>query len=199
MTNKCSVYRLFADNLPQRADKIALIDGDTGRSLTYGGLADKIDEVADHLDRVGVAPGDRVVIHVRKGVGEVAAMLGTAKVGAVVVNVNVQWTPEQLAYVAADCQARALIVGHERLRHVSARPLPVSSEQVLVMAADGAVHSAGRDEAEGPNVAERNRAEAAVADGDLAMIIYTSGSTGLPKGVMLTHANICIGAETVIE
>ena len=43
-------------------------------------------------------------------------MLGAWKVGAVVVNVNVQWTAEQLSYVAADCGVRAMIVGRAALR-----------------------------------------------------------------------------------
>ncbi len=79
-----SAYRLFADNLPARADKVALID--QGAEITYGALADEVDRLAAWLCATGVAPGDRVIVHLRKSIGEVAAMLAAWKVGAVVVN-----------------------------------------------------------------------------------------------------------------
>lgn len=191
-----SVYRLFADNLPHRAAKIALIDADSGRSATYGQLGEQVDLLADFLVGAGVSPGDRVIVHVRKGINEVAAMLAASKIGGVVVNVNVQWTPEQLAYVAKDSEAKALIGGREALRKPGL--LPGSVQRILVMGAEGVPLPDGCVDATGlvPTGASR---EEAVQESDLAMIIYTSGSTGLPKGVMLSHANICIGADSVIS
>jgi len=191
-----SVYRLFADNLPLRASKLALIDADSGRSATYGQLGEEVDRVADFLVAAGVCADDRVIVHVRKGIFEVAAMLAAAKIGAIVVNVNVQWTAEQLAYVAADCEAKALIIGREALRNLGL--LPRSVPRILVMGAKGGAVPDGCEDASvlAPTGEAR---EQVVRDSDLAMIIYTSGSTGLPKGVMLTHANICIGADSVIS
>jgi acyl-CoA synthetase (AMP-forming)/AMP-acid ligase II len=190
-----SVYRLFAGNLPLRASKVALIDADSGRSVTFGQLGEQVDLLADALVGAGVIPGDRVIVHVRKGVSEVAAMLAAAKIGAVVVNVNVQWTAEQLAYVAADSEAKALIIGREALRKPGL--LPRSGQPVLVMDARGAPMPEGCEDAS--TLAPTGQGlERAVQGSDLAMIIYTSGSTGLPKGVMLSHANIGIGAESVI-
>jgi acyl-CoA synthetase (AMP-forming)/AMP-acid ligase II len=198
VSGSSSLYRLLADNLPERAGKVALIDAGTGRQATYAGLAQQADLVADYLAGIGIADGDRVIVHVRKGVAEVAAMWGAAKIGAVVVNVNVQWTPDQLAHVAGDCQARALIVGREGLRALGSKPLPRPVERALVMGAGGGALPAGFDGAADLAATGQGR-EAAVRPDGLAMIIYTSGSTGLPKGVMLTHANIRIGAEAVIE
>ncbi|HEU4807140.1 MAG TPA: AMP-binding protein, partial [Homoserinimonas sp.] len=191
-----SVYRLFADNLPLRASKAALIDADSGRSATYGQLGEEVDLIADFLAAAGVAAGDRVIVHARKGIFEVAAMLAAWKIGAVVVNVNVQWTAEQLAYVATDCEARALITSREALRKLDL--LPPSVQRILVMGAKGAAVPQGCEDASALAPTGQAR-EQLVRDADLAMIIYTSGSTGSPKGVMLTHANICIGAESVIS
>ena len=191
-----SVYRLFADNLPLRASKVALIDADSGRSATYGQLGEQVDLIADFLVAAGVSPGDRVIVHVRKGIFEVAAMLAASKIGAVVVNVNVQWTAEQLAYVAADCEAKASIIGREALRNLSSSPRSVP--RILVVGAEGVAMPDGCEDAS--VLARTGQArEQVVRDSDLAMIIYTSGSTGLPKGVMLSHANICIGADSVIS
>jgi acyl-CoA synthetase (AMP-forming)/AMP-acid ligase II len=193
-----SVYRLLTNNLPHRADCLALIDADSGSTASYADLAREVDLVADYLAGAGVAAGDRVIVHVRKGIREVVAMLGAAKIGAVVVNVNTQWTVEQLAYVAKDCQAMALVIGPEALRSLPGRALLPSVGKVLVLGAEGRSLPGDYDNGEDLSTTGLG-AEAPVDDSDLAMIIYTSGSTGLPKGVMLTHANICIGAESVID
>lgn len=189
-----TLYRLLADNLPGNADKVALIDA--GRTVTYAALMAEVGVVADYLARIGVEPGDRVIIHLRKGIEEVAAMFGAARIGAVVVNVNVQWTAEQLWYVAEDCGARAMIVERTALPGLATQTLPVSVLRVLVHG--GTVAVSGQD-LWSAQVGTGEASEDAPDAGTLAMIIYTSGSTGKPKGVMLSHRNIRIGARAVTE
>ena len=186
-----SMYRLLADNLPARADKIALIDA--GETATYGALSAEVDRLAAWLTRRGIAPGDRVIVSLRKSIGEVAAMFAAWKVGAVTVNVNVQWTGAQLAYVAEDCRARAAILDRVMVAGKAAEPLPESVQAVLVRGKP----VAGTDT--WSELPAGDAPEAAPDPEALAMIIYTSGSTGKPKGVMLTHANIRIGATAVSE
>jgi non-ribosomal peptide synthetase component E (peptide arylation enzyme) len=74
-------YELLADNLPARCDKPALVDAD--RAATYAELSREVDRIAAYLVASGVKPGDRVVVHLRKAVAEVAAMFAVSKVGAV--------------------------------------------------------------------------------------------------------------------
>lgn len=188
-----SLYRLLADNLPIRPDKTALIDA--ARSATYAELSAEADLVADYLAGIGIGAGDRVIVHLRKGIEEVAAMFGAAKIGAVVVNVNHQWTAQQLRHVATDSGARALITRGPARRGLEALGLPDAICGTL-LTGDGAV-GAG-DGVWSGHAATGTAREADPDAGDLAMIIYTSGSTGLPKGVMLSHANIRIGAESVV-
>jgi len=175
-----TMFELFADNLPHRVDNIFLIDPD--RSWTYGAVAAEIDRVAAFLALRGVGPGDRVVVQLRKGMREVAAMLAAAQLGAVFVNVSTAWTPEQLLYVVEDSGARALII-----EPAAAQALPADLlEAVLVLVSD-----------QWDRLGEVAAPIVPRLDSELAAIIYTSGSTGKPKGVMLSHRNILAGARSV--
>ncbi|MBU3030648.1 AMP-binding protein [Paracoccus marinaquae] len=189
-----TMWRLLADNLPQRAEKVALIDA--GRQATYAEVAAGADRVAGWLAASGVAAGDRVIVHLRKGIDEVTAMFGAWKIGAVVVNVNHQWTPMQLAYVAGDCRARAAILPSGVLKGLATEPLPESVEHLLVQGRPSALPG---NASAWDDLPASDAAEARPDPGDLAMIIYTSGSTGKPKGVMLSHRNIRIGAVSVCD
>ena len=110
-------------------------------------------------------------------------MLAASKAGAVVVNVNTAWTAEQLAYVAEDSGARALIVE------------PGITDAIPECATGGrAILIPATMHQERP---PQDTCAVARLDTELAMIIYTSGSTGKPKGVMLSHRNIVAGARSV--
>ncbi len=194
MTNALSTtfYQLFADNLPERAEAVVIVDPDA--RTTYGALGAEVDRIAGYLKAWRSKPGDRVIVHLRKGMAEVAAMLAVAKLGCVIVNVNTQWTHEQLAYVAEDCGARIMIAEPRAAAELARSGLPGSIMRVLVHGAAPSLPgfdgwSALPPGCLGPEVAR--------LDTDLAMIIYTSGSTGRPKGVMLSHRNILAGARSV--
>ena len=194
MTNALSTtfYQLFADNLPERAEAVAIVDPEA--RVTYGALGAEVDRIAGYLKAWRPRPGDRVIVHLRKGMAEVAAMLAIAKLGCVVVNVNTQWTHEQLAYVAEDCGARIMIVEPRAAAGLATAGLPGAVMRVLVHGeAPGVPGFDGWADLPpgclGPEVPR--------LDTELAMIIYTSGSTGRPKGVMLSHRNILAGARSV--
>ncbi len=187
-----NVFELLADNLDIRPDKQALVDAD--RTATYAEVAAEAGRIAGYLQARGIAPGDRVVVHLRKGIPEVVAMFAVSMAGAVVVNVNVQWTLEQLGYVAQDCGARLMIVGPRTARALATAPLPGAVERVLVA---GAAPETDRFDAWEATRQDAPGAQVPRLDTELAMIIYTSGSTGRPKGVMLSHRNIVAGARSV--
>jgi acyl-CoA ligase (AMP-forming) (exosortase A-associated) len=182
-----TVFDLFGHNLPQRAEKTFIID--PGRSWTYAEVALEVDRVAAFLADSGLAPGDRIVVQVRKGMREVAAMLAASRIGCVFVNVSTAWTAEQLVYVIEDSGARAAILAAGA---ASALPDRLAGVTVLVAAGKCANAACWNELPDAPP----SKAFAS-NDTDLATIIYTSGSTGKPKGVMLSHRNIVCGARSV--
>lgn len=189
-----AMWQLLADNLPLRADKIAAVD--TGRRVDYAGLAAEAGRICDWLIQSGVQPGERVIVHIRKGIEEVAAMFGAWKAGAVVVNVNTRWTAAQLAYVARDCRARAVILDRTARSGLTGDHALAPETHFLIFGKPGPENS---DDLWSDLPCDSAGPAVPADPGALAMIIYTSGSTGMPKGVMLSHRNIRVGAISVAQ
>jgi acyl-CoA ligase (AMP-forming) (exosortase A-associated) len=187
-----TVYQLLSDNLPHKGDAVAVVDDEL--DVTYGALSQMVDQIASQLQQSGVVPGDRVVIQLRKSATEVAAMFAAAKVGAVIVNINSQWTHEQLIYVAQDSGARLILIEPKAAERLAGSQLPAAVVAVLV---NGPAPQDARYRNWRAEPGEAASEEAKRLTSDLAMIIYTSGSTGMPKGVMLSNANILAGARSV--
>jgi acyl-CoA synthetase (AMP-forming)/AMP-acid ligase II len=160
--------------------------------VSYGELIARVEVLSRRLWALGVRRGDRVVVHLAKSSEEIAAMFACWRVGAVAVNVNVQWTLAQLRYVVDDAGARVLLCDARRAAELGAsgqHPL----ERVIVKGECPAYSGF-----EGwPSGSDERFAKPRVLDCDLAAILYTSGSTGAPKGVMLTHLNLLLGARSV--
>lgn len=183
---------LLTKNVPERADHPALISGDTG--VSYGELHRQVMAVAGWLCLHGIRRGDCIGIHLPKSVEEVVATLGAARIGAIFVNINYQWTIHQLSYIVQDCGIRTLITDQRRAQKLIASGIAENLECMVVCGrapvdrkavAWDALLSTPEPTANGP------------IDVDLAALLYTSGSTGRPKGVMLTHQNIVLGARSV--
>lgn len=168
------------DQLPDHgapAD-LALVERD--RTLTYAELRDAVARVAGGMHAAGVAPGDRVAIWLSKSIEAVVATFAVARAGAIAVPVNPVLRGPQVAHILADSGARLLIANRGRRAMLEAAP-----DTILVE--DGWAALAAADPA----------AEPATGPDDLAAILYTSGSTGRAKGVMVSHRNLVVGADSV--
>jgi long-chain acyl-CoA synthetase len=172
------------------------------RSLTWSQVRQRVLEVAAGFAALGLAPGERVALMLPNRSEHVLADLGAVHAGGLGVTLYATLAPEQVAYVAADCDARiAVLDGAAEL----ARWQPVLDQlpglaTVIVrdpvacpageayMSWDGLV-ALGRERlAADPD--EITARVAAIKPGDPLALLYTSGTTGNPKGVVLTHRNI---------
>ena len=117
------MWRLLADNLPDRAGKVVAIDRTPRDLRRAGGRGRSHRRLAGGPRHPG--PGDRVIVHLRKCIDEVAAMFGAWKMGAVVVNVNFAGRRRNWPMSPRTAGARAVIGPRnalERLTGEHARP-----------------------------------------------------------------------------
>lgn len=173
------------------AGKAALIDGPTGRIITYAQLADAIAIVAHNLSRRGLKKGEVVGILSPNCPEYGIAFHATATLGAIVTPINPLYTRYEIAHQLKDAGARFLVAAPMCLDKAREAADDAGIEEIFVYGeAEGATPFASLLVDNGrANQTEINARE------DLVALPYSSGTTGLPKGVMLTHynlvANIC--------
>lgn len=161
-------------------DSPAIVEG--LETLTYGAFRARVGALARRLARLGLAPGDRVAILLPKSIRECVAIFAVSAAGGVFVPIHPSLRPRQVRHIVADSGARVLLTDAAHAAGLEGALDDLSDLVIL----DG---EAGEDgTAVVPGVP---------APDGLAAILYTSGSTGLPKGVMLSHANLIAGTRIV--
>ncbi len=195
-----TINRRFADAALRYADRPALSskDGKAWATLTYTELERRVRRFALGLRALGVRPGDRVALLSENRPEWVIADLGALAAGAVTVPIYPTLPSAQVAPLLLDSGARAVVVSDaKQLKKVAASRGTAPDLQIVVTmegaAAQGDVRSfeAVMQQGDAVRVDEFALTRDAVGPDDLMSIIYTSGTTGVPKGVMLTHDNMC--------
>jgi acyl-CoA synthetase (AMP-forming)/AMP-acid ligase II len=168
------------------ADKAALIDGPTGRTITYAQLADAIEIVAYNLAQRGFKKGEVLGILSPNCPEYGIAFHAVATLGAIVTPINPLYTHHEIAHQLKDAGARFLIATPMCIDRAREAADDAGIEEVFVFGeAENATPFAELlvDNGRATQV-EINARE------DLVALPYSSGTTGLPKGVMLTHHNL---------
>lgn len=170
----------------ERGDDPALIDGITDRTLTFGELAQHVDNLAAGLQRRGLAKGDVVGVHLPNRPEYAVTFFGVARAGGVNTTLNPLLTEDELASQLNDSRARFLVTVPELASRAVAAGKRAPVEEVFVVGeAEGATPFAALLSNDGNfKPVDIDPLE------DPVVLPYSSGTTGLPKGVMLTHHNL---------
>ncbi|MGY5128751.1 AMP-binding protein [Streptomyces nigrescens] len=184
----------LARTIARFGDREALVEVASGRRWTYTELGRAVDEVALGLLAKGVSKGDRVGIWAPNCAEWVLVQYATARIGAILVNVNPAYRVHELAYVLRQAGISLLVsVTHHRTSDYRRMIEQVRAESPAlrdVVYIDD--RTWGGLLAAGATVAQHRLTdgEKTLTADDPVNIQYTSGTTGFPKGATLSHHNI---------
>ncbi|MFF9897957.1 AMP-binding protein [Streptomyces longispororuber] len=172
----------------------ALVDVVSGRRWTYAEFGAAVDEVARALLAVDVARGDRVGIWAVNCAEWVLVQYATARVGAVLVNINPAYRSHELAYVLKQAGVSVLVASqthkssdYRAMVEQVRGECPELRRVCYIGDASWDALLAGAAAVPTEELAAR---EAELSCDDPVNIQYTSGTTGFPKGATLSHHNI---------
>ncbi len=188
-----TIPSLLEDRARVSGDKTLLIYEEA--EFTSAQVLESCRRVAANLAQRGVGKDDKIILLMGNCMEFLYLFLGAGRIGAVIVPVNPMLKPEEIAYIANDCEAATLITIPEfaPLLPVVRTMLP-RIQHIFVLGSEA-------PEGAEPFAALLEPAEGAedivAVETDDAALIYTSGTTGLPKGVILTHRNYVWNARSV--
>lgn len=169
-----TVNQLFEQQVAANPAKIALSFDNT--AITYHELNRRAEQIALHLIRNGVRPGDFVGICMDRSPTLIAALLGILKAGAAFVPFDAKYPAARLQYMFEDAGVRILIAGPAQ-RHIA----PAKVQLISIEEATAEANSVE---------SESDFPKPPLSPDSLAYMMYTSGSTGNPKGTTVPHRSI---------
>ncbi|KTD44549.1 long-chain-fatty-acid--CoA ligase [Legionella oakridgensis] len=197
------IWDILAHAAKYYPKKIAVIDD--GTSFTYQVIKNRVLALSCFLKQQGIKPGDRISILHINGIEYIDVYFATPALGAILVPLNYRLNPGQLATLLHHHQSQVIITS-EAFYPLLQKTLPLLEHPTLklilyigkvkpnissfpIISYEDVIHKT----AFAAYKPFRNKAK------DIAHIYYTSGTTGQPKGVMLSHHNVCQHAMGVIN
>jgi acyl-CoA synthetase (AMP-forming)/AMP-acid ligase II len=186
--------------------KQAIVCG--GRRWTYQEFFDRINRLSHYLKYLGIRKKDKVAILHPNCHYFLEAYYGIAQIGAISVPINYRLSPREINFILKDSESKVLIAdpmfqeqmdanreeikdierilwtGEVKNSHFLSNKQETGREEDLSLNYEMALHQMDSSALPDPQI----------IDEDLAQIYYTSGTTGRPKGVMLSHKNVCTHA-----
>ncbi len=201
---------LFRHAVSVAADRPAIHYFDA--TLTYAQVDQLSDAFANELIELGVQPGERIALYMQNIPQYVICLVGAWKAGAIGVSINPMNRSRELKLLLQDSGASVLVMQRDLYQDVAmsvleevpnVRPITTSVREFqtrndprLIEGEDHSVFDGVLDLAE---VFKRSITDTKLrkssSAGQPAMIVYTSGTTGVPKGAIITHANMAIDSE----
>jgi long-chain acyl-CoA synthetase len=183
-----SIAEILRTQAQRRSSSIA-ISGE-GRSITYGELDARSNQLANALRGLGVTKGDRVAYIDRNATEFWETAFAAAKIGAVITPLNFRLSGDEVATILRDAEPSAVVIADSVLAELGPiwRPGPITT----LVVGDHVVPTASNEFAYEEVVSAqetRDPGDCATGSG-LAVLMYSSGTTGPPKGIRITADNL---------
>jgi fatty-acyl-CoA synthase len=177
-------------------DRLALVDVPAGLRYSYAELKDEVDALAYSLLQAGTGKGDRVGIWSPNRAEWTVTQYATAKIGAILVNINPAYRTSELEFVLNQSGCKLLIAA-QRLKTsdyaamiAEVRPRCADLEQVVLLDSDAWRELLATGKYADVSIRNAELEAIQLSADDPINIQYTSGTTGFPKGATLSHHNI---------
>ena len=177
-------------------DKPALIDGPTGRTITFAEYGRQVQQLAGALAARGIGKGDVVAIYMPNLPEYAVLFQGVLRANATNTTANPLYTARELGHQLTDSGAKLIF---------TIAPFLDTAREAAEHAGINDIVVVGESEGNEPSLADLLEEDAPAPEididpaTDLAVLPYSSGTTGLPKGVMLTHRNLIANVLQIDE
>ena len=168
--------------------------------LSYEDLDKLSNQFAHFFQSTGIGVGDRVSFISLNDSLLIAGYFGAFKAGAIANPINNRLTPPEFAYILNHSQSKCIVISPEFIE-VLRNTIPLLKHQpkfLVLRAPENLDITAHRDD-ELKNYSDSEIKLENITPYDGALLLYTSGTTGNPKGVLLTHHNLCSAAQIVSQ
>jgi fatty-acyl-CoA synthase len=203
---KITVGDLLDERASQFPGNEVLIDIPQRKRFTYQEFTGQVNQLAKGFTRLGLQKGDHVALWASNSFQWIITQFAIAKIGAVLISVDMNYKLEQLDYLLRQSDSKCLVTvegikGSENLEMVrqlspgEAHRSHLPELKHIVLISDRPQEGMFRwteilDMGEGVSDHVLKERQHACHDEDIVTILYTSGTTGAPKGVMSTHDGV---------
>lgn len=172
--------------IAQGEEKQIAFHGDS--DISYGQVREGVARYRNYLYKAGIHQGENVGLLVRNSPAFVYAYMAIISLGAVVVPINYQLTPQEVAFIIKDAQMKNLVIAKQMdfTAALASYDYTAVITQHLISTIDNFV---AETEEKAPLL------DAGLSEEQPCTIIYTSGTTGNPKGAVLTHKSLVSDAD----
>ncbi len=197
-----NIPQLFLSTLAEHADVEVLRWKDSSgewQSWSLTKLADVTARLVTSLKDLGIGHGDRVVMMLKNRPEFHALDIAILFVGATPVSIYNSSAPDQIDYLVNHCGAKMAIIEDDFLERFEAVKDKLATIEHMAVLGAGGSDVLRYDDLAAAEPADLSEFVNIAQPEDLATIIYTSGTTGPPKGVMLSHYNVCWTLASISE
>ncbi len=179
--------------------RIALHDRLRGQDISYTAWNDTTNQTANYLrDSLGVAKGNRVAVYATNSTEYLDIWMACGKIGAILQNLNWRLTVSELEQLLNDAEPIVLVYSEDFIDQINQMRPNLKGIQHYV-AISTLAHTSDHHFAERESYSDQFQAEPSLMPDDPWVICYTGGTTGLPKGAILTHANMAWNAINTVS